>query len=420
MIKILHTSDWHAGKTINGIQRQYDLIYALEQIKQILIDEKVDYLIVSGDIFDKPNPSPSDQEIIWSFFLEINERFKIPSILISGNHDSQDFLKSVRKLLNLVNVYVLDRAVGENAIKERMIKVFEKNGTKIFFVLVPYVQHRVFADIYKSQSDIDIKKDYSSKLSSYLQVVSRKTEELISAEDGFRKIPILVSHIMIRGAKVGGTEREISIQDEFSIEPQRIPGIFKYCAFGHIHRYQVIPDIPLVAVYCGTPYQIDFGEEGQEKGVVLVTIGDNMEVQHSFIEFSLKHPLKTYEFEIEKHSLDHIIRTLKEDKNSLKRIVINYPEDKNHIFLGTIRDKIQDNIENVAYIDMKLKDKSKKGFISKLISEEFEKVLKGGEEGNNLIGFYRMFFLDFKKRKEDDWNKVLPKIKGIMEKSEKA
>ena len=423
MIRILHTSDWHAGKVLNKVQRREDLLYALEQIEKIVKEERVDCLIVAGDIFDKPNPSPADQEIIWDFFLKMS-KLGVFSLVVSGNHDSQDFLRSVHKLLKLANVHVLDRALGGKEMREKMMVTFEKNGEKVLFVLLPYIPQRVFSDLDRTIKEVDMAKDYSAKLSAYLEVLAEETQKRIKEEGGENIFPVLISHIMIWGAKVGGTEKEISVQEYFSVRPERIPGVFRYCALGHIHKHQRIQSISSEMVYSGTIYQIDFGEEGQSKGVVLVDVENGRISKINFVELSLRHPLKTYKIDIDNQQQSHIIDHLRKDREYLKRVIINHGESIKQTILSNIRDAIMRNVENIVHIEMREKSRYKKrGVIRELLDGDFQSTVKGGggeEEGAmgdiQVLRFYERFFFELKKRKKSEWEKVVPKIKEIMEK----
>ena len=421
MLRILHTSDWHAGKVLNKVPRREDLIYALEQIEGIVREEKVDCLVVAGDIFDRPNPSPTDQEIVWDFFLKMSE-LGVFSLVISGNHDSQDFLRSVHKLLKLANAYVLDRALSRNLMKEKMIIPFEKNGEKVLFVLLPYIPQRVFSDLDKTIREVDMAKDYSAKLSAYLEVLAKQTQEKMEEVGGGQSVfPVLISHMMVWGAKVGGTEKEISVQDYFSVKPERIPGIFRYCALGHIHRHQKIQSISSDIAYSGTIYQIDFGEEGQSKGVFLIDVENGRISNTKFVELSLKHPLKTYNVDIDSQAEQNIVDLLRKDKEYLKKVVINHGEGTKQTILSNIRDTIVKNVENVVYIEMMEKGRpKKKSSFSKLFGRDLKDSLGKGSSGvgeeAQVLRFYEIFFFELKKRKKSDWDKVFPKIREIMEK----
>jgi exonuclease SbcD len=70
MLRLLHISDLHAGKTLNKVSRNEDLAYALEQVSDICLSEKVDVLLIAGDIFDKAVPDYSAEGLILEFLTE--------------------------------------------------------------------------------------------------------------------------------------------------------------------------------------------------------------------------------------------------------------------------------------------------------------------------------------------------------------
>ena len=96
-MRFLHLSDIHAGKTLGRVSRNEDVYHALEQVYNFCKENRVDFVLIAGDIFDKPNPDSDAKEIVFDFLLKINS-LKIPTILISGNHDSYEFMRSIKNL----------------------------------------------------------------------------------------------------------------------------------------------------------------------------------------------------------------------------------------------------------------------------------------------------------------------------------
>jgi exonuclease SbcD len=86
------------------------------------------------------------------------------------------------------------------------------------------------------------------------------------------KCNLLAGHLYISGAKPAGSERTLTIGDLYAVAPQAIPATAQYVALGHVHRPQRIPGVAVPARYAGSLLQLDFGEVGQEKGVVLVDV----------------------------------------------------------------------------------------------------------------------------------------------------
>jgi DNA repair protein SbcD/Mre11 len=105
-MRLLHTADWHAGRNLRGLDRTPEIRDALKEILGIAVSEKVDAVLVAGDVFDTPNPSAEAEAAVYDFFLELGAK-GIPSVVIAGNHDSAHRLESVAGLLSRVRAHVL-------------------------------------------------------------------------------------------------------------------------------------------------------------------------------------------------------------------------------------------------------------------------------------------------------------------------
>ncbi len=398
-MRILHTSDWHAGKKNNNISRKDDLIYALDEIKKIVVEEKIDCILVAGDLFDKPNPSVDIQEIIWEFFLDMNSR-GVKSIIISGNHDSQDFLRSVKKLLGLANVRVFPQYENSSFF------IFEKDGEKVCFVAIPYIPPSM---IYRIKEDENMTKDrraseYSDLLSKIIEDTGKKAQSIIR-ENGEKAekegTAILISHLTLMQAKPSGTEKEISLLYEYSIDEKKIPSCFSYCALGHIHRFQQIESPNTKIYYSGTIYQTDFGEKDEKKFVIVLNI-KNGKIEEKGIELDLKRRLMEFEFDLERENLGSIITKLKSYPNDIKKVRLKVPPSLPFQKVVEAKSKILKETELVAYIEEKIFDQK-----TELLKTEFEIA----EE--NIFKIYKEYFLE-KKRKEEDFKKVIAKIEEII------
>ena len=69
-MKILHTADWHAGRSLHGVDRTAEVAEALQEIAELAVRERVDLILVAGDLFDGKNPSAAAEEAVFAFFLE--------------------------------------------------------------------------------------------------------------------------------------------------------------------------------------------------------------------------------------------------------------------------------------------------------------------------------------------------------------
>ncbi|MDQ3461346.1 MAG: exonuclease subunit SbcD, partial [Deinococcota bacterium] len=81
-MKILHTADWHAGRTLHGVDRTPEIREALREIAALAVDEEVDLILVAGDLYDSKRPGPEAEEAVYEFFLTTG-RAGIPSVVIA-------------------------------------------------------------------------------------------------------------------------------------------------------------------------------------------------------------------------------------------------------------------------------------------------------------------------------------------------
>ncbi len=289
-MRLLHTADFHTGKKLYGINRNEDLVYALEQIKDICKEEKIQILLIAGDIFDKRNPDFESQEIILDFLLEVNS-FGIYTLLISGNHDSYDFMKIYKKFKKITNIYVFDKPTSNK--KEA---IFEYRDLKI--ACLPYPDERAITSISENKA-----KDYVERVTNYIKDLSIEMKEA--------KYKILMAHIMLNEDKIESTQSKYDIiLPEYTLKLDSIPKNFDYIALGHIHKYQKVEDPILKVYYSGSPYQVDFSEKDQKEKFVNIISLNNRTTEVKSIKLALKRELVELDLK-EEDSIEKIDEILK-------------------------------------------------------------------------------------------------------------
>jgi DNA repair protein SbcD/Mre11 len=252
---MLHTSDWHVGRKIRGRSRAGEHRAVLAEIADIAGERDVDATLVSGDLFDFSAPAPEDEEIVYRALLDLAEVG--PVLVVGGNHDNPARLDAIKPLLNRARVTVLGRPASP---EKGGVAVTESLGLKV--ALLPFVSQRGIvkaAEIMELDPDQHAQ-DYEARLR---RIVSSLTEDM-----GPDTVNVLAGHLTVYGAEIGGGEREAHIFG-YAIPPQAFPGSLSYVALGHLHRQQRIP-APSPVWYSGSALQLDFGEVGDEKGVLLV------------------------------------------------------------------------------------------------------------------------------------------------------
>lgn len=258
-MKILHTSDWHAGRAWKSVDRLPELAAVLDRLAGFVEREKVDLLLVSGDVFDGGAPPPDAERVVFAFFKRVGLA-GTHSVVIAGNHDSAARLEAWGALAELVRVH----AVGRPRPPDRggVVEITSRAGEKAVVAALP------FAPIGHLVSALELA-DEAEAMKRYADGVREMIRRLAAR---FRPdaVNLLVAHTHLEGAAYSGTERRVHLGEDWAATPQALPHEAHYVALGHIHRPQAVEAAPAPTRYAGSPLQLDFGEAGEAKSFVLV------------------------------------------------------------------------------------------------------------------------------------------------------
>ncbi|HEY7583777.1 MAG TPA: exonuclease SbcCD subunit D [Acidimicrobiia bacterium] len=260
-MKILHTADWHVGRTIRGQSREDEHRAVLSEIAALAAGENVDLILVTGDIFDASTPSPSAEEIVYRALLALAEVG--PVVIVAGNHDNPSRLRAVAPLLKLGRV-----RVGAGVERAGVLE-FADLSTRV--VMVPFISKKgiVRAEQILSLDSTELRGEYSERVQ---QIIAK-----LCAGMAADAVNILAGHLMVHGGQTGGGERAVHLF-EYAIPTASFPSHFQYIALGHLHRPQRVA-APMPLWYSGSPLQLDFGEGEDRKAVLLVTAEPGLPAQ---------------------------------------------------------------------------------------------------------------------------------------------
>jgi exonuclease SbcD len=255
-MKILHTSDWHIGQVLNfHYDRQEEHQYFLDQLCDIVVRERPDALIVSGDIYDKNTPGNSSMRFLSDNLLRICDLVPdMPLVLTAGNHDSSSRIESMSGVWKRVNTYFIG-AVEKNGDDYLLDKHIIEIPGKGWIAAIPYIPDY--------QNDL-----YNAVLS---EILSRNTQNLPV---------ILMGHTTI-GNAVFSAHESVSFNGRDivgginSMDISEIDDDYDYLALGHIHTPQTLPNGK--ARYCGSPVQLNFKEQFVHS-VTMVTIENHGDI----------------------------------------------------------------------------------------------------------------------------------------------
>lgn len=268
-VRILHTSDWHIGKTLYGRKRYDEFEAFFAWLVQTIEQEQVDVLLVAGDIFDTNTPGNRAQQLYYQFLYRIAASSCRHVVIIAGNHDSPSFLSAPRELLRTLDVHVVGSISGDPA--DEVLVLSDANGNaELIICAVPYLRDR---DIRIAEAGESIE-DKSRKLIEGIRDHYAQVIELANRKRAALPVPIpivVMGHLFTAGGQTidGDGVRELYIGSLAHIPAGIFPSDFDYLALGHLHIPQCINDSNIMR-YSGSPLPMGFGEANQQKSVCLV------------------------------------------------------------------------------------------------------------------------------------------------------
>lgn len=299
-MRILHTSDWHLGRTLEGRSRILEQREFINELCHILESEKIDLVIIAGDLFDTYNPSAAAEELFFEALERMSKEGERAVVVIAGNHDSPERLRAANPLACRQGIYLFG-VPGENAgfsassaSEEEIAATVEgllEEGQRdkllgsqrvdggagwieiqmpncdenAVIALLPYPSEKRLNEILtESMEEKELQKAYSQRVALALKEGAKH----------FRSdtVNIAVSHLYVLGGVASDSERDIQLGGAFVVEPSAIPEEAHYTALGHLHRFQRVGGTATPCYYSGSPLCYSFSESNQQKQVVMVEI----------------------------------------------------------------------------------------------------------------------------------------------------
>lgn len=268
-LKLLHTSDWHLGRVLCGRKRNDEFEAFLDWLSGAILSERIDVLLIAGDVFDNSAPSNGAQELYYSFLCRVAASACRHVVAVGGNHDSPSFLNAPRELLRSLNVHV----VGSASVSPEDDVIVLRNAhnvAELIVCAVPYLRDR---DIRTAEAGESIE-DKDRKLVEGIRL--RYAEACAAAEkirsDLNKEIPIVATgHLFAAGGKTldGDGVRELYVGSLAHVPAQVFPDCIDYLALGHLHSPQLVAGAETMR-YSGSPLPMGFGEAGSAKSVSIV------------------------------------------------------------------------------------------------------------------------------------------------------
>ena len=298
-MRFLHTADWHLGRIFYGQYLTDDQAYVLEhQFFTILKEEKIDGILLAGDVFDRAVPPIEAIELWDSIITRLAMDYKVPLFVVSGNHDGAERLEVGRSMLSESGIHIWGSP-------HHALQPFEFEGFdgRVAICPMPFSEPRRIGDALGLNSSESKPVDTDMTDDTLFSYIDDKDQEAVAlnlhnydqmyqawSDYLYKQVPkqmrsIAISHAFVMGGEVGGSERTLSVGGSEQVSPHVFKD-FHYTALGHLHGPQRMGADHIR--YSGSPLKYSFDEHEQKKSFTIIDMDTNGKVDISTIPVEAK------------------------------------------------------------------------------------------------------------------------------------
>ncbi len=275
-MRILHTSDWHLGRTLEGRSRLVEQRNVLEEMTSLCSEEAIDLVLVAGDVFDAYNPPAAAEELYYEYLERMADGGRRAVVVVAGNHDSPERIRAanplaVRHGISLMGLPGdhLPGSVGVGRVRRLETGPGWLNlaigEERVGIVGLPYPSESRLREVLSREMADEVRRGaYSDRVGSILK------NAVESLDPSFPSI--LVGHFYVAGGIESESERPIHLGGALTVDAESIPAEFSYVALGHLHRAQRVGGFEHWR-YSGSPLAYSFSEATRGDEVTLVDVG---------------------------------------------------------------------------------------------------------------------------------------------------
>ncbi|MBQ7476029.1 MAG: exonuclease SbcCD subunit D [Selenomonadaceae bacterium] len=302
-MKIIHTADWHLGKTLKNMPLIDDQNFILNgEFMKIADDFQPDAVIIAGDVYDRGVPPVDAVNLFDEIIFKLNEK-KIPVLCIAGNHDSASRLNFAGRLLAQSKFFITAKLQENPA----TITLQDKFGD-VYFSLIPFFEP---AELREKISDETVNADTANKF--YVAEARKKIPA--------GKRSVAVAHLFVTGGVSSDSERKFVGTVE-NVSKYNFSA-YNYVALGHLHKAQTLhSDAQNFIRYSGSPLKYSFDEAKHVKGVTLVEIDGAGKVTAKNFPLTPRHDVRVVKGTVNElcraeRTEDYIHAQIVDNKNAL-------------------------------------------------------------------------------------------------------
>lgn len=300
-MKILHTSDWHLGRTLHGVDLHDAQRTFIDHLVDLVQGHDVAAVLISGDVYDRAIPAVQTVELFSDALRRLSDLTTV--VVTPGNHDSASRLGFGAHIMrDSVRILADPSGIADPV-------VLECDGRPLAIYGIPYLD----PDAARSVLDVD-ERSHTAVLTAAMDRVRSD----LARRPGARAV--VMAHAFVVGAEPSDSERDLSIGGVQSVPSTVFDGV-DYVALGHLHGPQIVPvpDSPTVARYSGSPLAFSFSERHHAKSVTLVDLsGDRPHID--LLPLPVPRPLTELRGSLEHlqssdtdHAVDHWVKAIVTD-----------------------------------------------------------------------------------------------------------
>lgn len=257
-MRILHTGDWHFGRTLEGRSRLKEQEDFVDELVRMADDQQADLILMAGDVYDSVNPPAAAEQLFYEAAARLSAGGR-PLVVIAGNHDQPERVASVSPLVTRQGITL----VGLPAANAVTIHA-PRTGEIAKIAALPYPSEARLNELLVSEgNEDDLRQAYSARVGKLMGLLSREFTS--------KTINLGMSHIYVLGGVESDSERPIQVGGAYTVDPSALSVGAQYTALGHLHRPQAVKGDGMIR-YSGSPLAYSFSEAGQAKSLAMVDI----------------------------------------------------------------------------------------------------------------------------------------------------
>ncbi|MBI4548379.1 MAG: exonuclease subunit SbcD [Ignavibacteriae bacterium] len=280
-MKLLHTADWHLGKSLGTISRHSEQIQVLDEICEIADRENVDAVLIAGDLFDTFNPPVESVELFYRSVKRLAKDGNRVVVAIAGNHDSPERIESPDPLARECGILFLgypNTKVQTFSLPSGLSVTKSDDGFVEIHIPGQDVPLRVVATPYANERRLRTYLGIENPEEQLRNILEERWKFICDKYCDDKGVNILIAHVFITpqtGEKLKEPDDEKPILDvggAQAVFPENLPVNFQYVALGHLHRRIPMQKDTTPVVYSGSPLSYSVNDTEQAKSISIIDV----------------------------------------------------------------------------------------------------------------------------------------------------